>query len=128
MIPINRYTIGAALAVALIGAAWFGIARWEANIRADVREEVAAEQMAEDFAQARANLEFQRDQAAKSEAAVQELRDDLSTMADRVQASRVTIRERIVTGELPNGTIPPVKMATIDQIEAMEAERASGER
>lgn len=127
MIPINSYTIRATLAVALIGAAWFGIARWEADIRADVREEVAAEQMAEDLAQARADLEFQRDQTAKSEAAVQELHDDLSTMADRVQASRVAIRERIVTGELPNRTISPVTMATIDAIETMERERVASD-
>lgn len=127
MIPINRYTIGATVALILIGGAWFGIARWEANIRADVREEIAAEQLGEDLAQARADLEFQRDQTAKSEAAVAELRADLSNMADRVQASRVTIRERIVNGELPNGTISPVKEATIDQIEAMELERSTVE-
>lgn len=127
MIPINRYTIGAGIAVILIGSAWFGIARWEAGIRADVREEIAAEQLAEDLAQARADLEFQREQTAKSEAAVQELRADLSNMADRVQASRVTIRERIVNGELPNGQIDPVKEATIDHIEAMERERVSAE-
>lgn len=127
MIPLNRYTIGAGIAVILIGAAWFGIARWEASIRADVREEVAAEQLAEDLAQAQADLAFQRDQTAKSEAAVQELRSDLSDMAARVQASRVTIRERIVNGELPNGQIDPVKEATIDQIEAMERERVSAE-
>lgn len=127
MIPLNRYTIGAGIAVILIGGAWFGIARWEASIRADVREEVAAEQLAEDLAQAQADLEFQRDQTAKSEAAVQELRSDLSDMAARVQASRVTIRERIVNGELPNGTISPVKEATIDQIEAMERERVASE-
>ncbi len=127
MIPLNRYTIGATVAVILIGAAWFGIVRWEANIRADVREEVAAEQLAEDLAQARADLEFQRDQTAKSEAAVQELRSDLSDMAERVQASRVTIRERIVNGELPNGMISPVKEATIDQIETLERERVASE-
>lgn len=127
MIPLNRYTIGATVAVILIGAAWFGIVRWEANIRADVREEVAAEQLAEDLAQTRADLEFQRDQTAKSETAVQELRSDLSDMAARVQASRVTIRERIVKGELPNGMISPVKEATIDQIETLERERVSAE-
>lgn len=128
MIPLNRYTIGAGIALILIGSAWFGIARWEANIRADVREEIAAETMKADLDQARADLEFQREQTAKSEAAVQELRNDLSNMADRVQASRVTIRERIVNGELPNGQISPVKEATIDQIEAMETERVASER
>lgn len=127
MIPLNRYTIGAGIAVILIVSVIVGVKRWEANIRADVREEVAAEQLAEDLAQAQADLEFQRDQTAKSEAAVQELRGDLSDMAARVQASRVTIRERIVNGELPNGTISPVKEATIDQIEAMERERVSTE-
>lgn len=128
MIPINRYTIGATVALILIGGAWFGIARWEASIRADVREEIAAEQLAKDLAQAQADLEFQRDQTAKSEAAVAELRADLSNMADRVQASRLTIRERIVNGELPNGTISPVKEATIDQIETMESERREAEQ
>ena len=127
MIPINRYTIGAGIAVILIVSVIVGVKRWEANIRADVRQEIAAEQLAEDLAQARADLEFQRDQTAKSEAAVAELRADLSNMADRVQASRVTIRERIVNGELPNGQIDPVKEATIDQIEAMERERVSAE-
>lgn len=127
MIPLNRYTIGATVAVILIVSVIVGVKRWEAGIRADVREEVAAEQLAEDLAQAQADLEFQRDQTAKSEAAVQELRGDLSDMAARVQASRVTIRERIVNGELPNGTISPVKEATIDQIEAMERERVSAE-
>ena len=127
MIPLNRYTIGATVAVILIVSVIVGVKRWEANIRADVREEVAAEQLAEDLAQAQADLEFQRDQTAKSEAAVQELRGDLSDMAARIQASRVTIRERIVNGELPNGTISPVKEATIDQIETMERERVSAE-
>lgn len=127
MIPLNRYTIGAGIAVILIVSVVVGVKRWEAGIRADVREEVAAEQLAEDLAQAQADLEFQRDQTAKSEAAVQELRSDLSDMAARVQASRVTIRERIVNGELPNGMIPPVKMATIDQMEAFERERVSAE-
>lgn len=127
MIPLNRYTIGATVAVILIVSVIVGVKRWEANIRADVREEVAAEQLAEDLAQAQADLEFQRDQTAKSEAAVQELRGDLSDMAARIQASRVTIRERIVNGELPNGMIPPVKMATIDQMEAFERERVKAE-
>lgn len=127
MIPINRWTLGFAGVVALIALIWIGVARWEANIRSDIRAEIAAEQLAEDLAQAQADLEFQRDQTAKSEAAVQELRADLSNMADRVQASRVTIRERIVNGELPNGQIDPVKEATIDQIEAMERERVSAE-
>lgn len=124
---LNRYTIGAGIAVILIVSVIVGLKRWEANIRADVREEVAAEQLAEDLAQAQADLAFQRDQTAKSEAAVQELRSDLSNMAARVQASRVEIRERILSGELPNGTISPVKEATIDQIEALERERVASE-
>lgn len=57
-----------------------------------------------------------------------ELRADLSNMADRVTASRVTIRERIVNGELPNGQIDPVKEATIDAIEEMENERREAEQ
>lgn len=125
---INRYTLGLAGIVALIALIWFGIARWDASIRADVREEIAAEQLAEDLAQAQADLEFQREQTAKSEAAVAELRADLSNMADRVTASRVTIRERIVNGELPNGQIDPVKEATIDAIEEMENERREAEQ
>lgn len=128
MIPINRYTIGAGIAVILIVSVIVGVKRWEASIRADVREEIAAEQLAEDLAQARVDLEFQREQTAKSEAAVAELRADLSNMADRVTASRVTIRERIVNGELPNGQIDPVKEATIDAIEEMENERREAEQ
>lgn len=120
MIPLNRYTIGAAVAVALIVALTVGLKRWEANIRSDVRAEVAAEQMADDLAQAQADLLFERDQTAKSEAAVAALRADLSTLTGKVQASRVTIHERVVEGSLTNGTIPPVKMATIDAIEALE--------
>lgn len=113
---ISRFAIGAALAVALI----VGVKVWEASIRADVRAEVAAERMADDLAQAQADLQFQRDQTAKGEAAVADLRADLSTMAGKVSASRVTIHERVVDGSLTSGTIPPVKMATIDAIEALE--------
>jgi len=119
---LNRWTIGVGSILAFILSLIVGVKRWEANIRSDVRAEIAAEQMAEDLAQAQADLEFQREQTAKSEAAVTALRADLSTMAGRVQASRVTIHERVVDGSLANGTIPPVKMATIDAIEALERE------
>lgn len=113
---ISRFAICGAMVVALI----LGMKVWEANIRADVRAEIAAEQMADDLALAQADLQFQRDQTAKSEAAVADLRADLSTLAGKIQTSRVTIHERVVDGSLTNGMIPPVKMATIDAIEALE--------
>lgn len=113
---INRFAIGAVVAAAL----FVGMRVWEANIRSDVRADIAAEQMAVDLAQAQADLQFQRDQTAKSEAAVADLRADLSTLAGKVQTSRVTIHERVVEGSLTNGMIPSVKMATIDAIEALQ--------
>lgn len=122
MIPLNRYTIGAGIAVILIGGAWFGIARWEANIRADVREEVRAEQLADDLAEAEKNLELERELRADDQAALATANAAISDMAGKVRASHVTIQERVISGELPNGQIAPVPAAAVDEVQRLRGE------
>lgn len=125
---INRYTIGAGIAVVLIGAAWFGIARWEAGIRADVREEIAAEQLAEDLAQARADAEMLEAKVAQGEIRIAELIDHNAALAGRVRNVHTVIREQVADGSLTNGQIDPIKQETMRQTEALETEALEAEQ
>lgn len=119
---INRVAIIAVVAVALIGAAWFGIARWEADIRKDVREEIAAEQLTDDLAEAEKNLELERELRADDQAALATANAAISDMAGKVRDSHVTIQERVISGELPNGQIAPVPAAAVDEVQRLRAE------
>ena len=128
MIPINRYTIGAGIAVILIVSVIVGVKRWEASIRADVREEIAAEQLAEDLAQAQADAVALEIKVKKGEAAIAELIDQNAALAGRVRNVHTVIREQVAHGDLANGQIDPIKQETMRQTEALETEALEAER
>lgn len=125
---LNRYTIGAGIAVILIVSVIVGLKRWEANIRADVREEVAAEQLAEDLAQAQADAEALEIKVKEGEAAIAELIRVNAETAGRVRTVYTTIESQVADGSLANGQIDPIKTETMNQIETLEKEALEAEQ
>ena len=128
MIPLNRYTIGAMVAVVLVIAAFVAVKRWEGSIRCDVRQEIAAETMKADLEQANEDAALMEAKVARGELRIAELMDQNAALSSRVRDVHTVIRERVASGELANGSIPAVKLETMNQIEAMEAEALEAEQ
>lgn len=101
------------------------------NLKADIRQQVTNEftikELNNSLEQAMKDKEFWEAQAKKNDEAVEALRRDLGNMSNRVTSSHTIIREQIASGQLQNGKIPPVKNATMDQIDIMERERVQQE-
>ncbi|MGU3456556.1 hypothetical protein ACLBV5_09605 [Brevundimonas sp. M1A4_2e] len=125
----NRYVLAGAAILVIIGSGVWWMKSHDEAIRATVVAEYQPkiDQLEESVAKAEGNLRFEREQAAKNSRAAQSFATERTVIYRQVEAADQTIQREIATGVLPNPAISPVKVATIDAIEAMERERLSAE-
>jgi len=126
----NRYVLAIMAILVIIASGVWWMKTHDDAIRATVVAEYqpkleAAEEALE---KAEANIVFERQQAAKNSRAAQGYATERTVIFRQVQAADQAIQRDIASGELPAGTIPPVKAATIDAIEELERQRAASER
>lgn len=125
--PLFRWCAGIVGVLALFAALILGVKhvvhKHDQGVRQEVHREYEVRDLKRAVKDAEADRKFAEDQARKSEAEVAELRKDLSAMRNRVGQARTVIRERVASGQLPNGTLSPTITATIDQIETLEGRK-----
>lgn len=120
-IVMNKFVLAGLASVAIIGAGFFWLHTHDATIRATVVAEYQPkiDQLEEAVEKAEGNLRFEREQAAKNSRAAQGYATERTVIYREVEAADQVIQHEIASGELPNPPISPVKIATIDAIEAM---------
>lgn len=122
--PFFRKTLAVIAVLALVFAGYVYVKdvlkdRHEAEV-ARIEEQIRVRELEEDL------QAIQVDNTAKAEE-LASLRAELQNISQNISRSRVVIRERVESGELPNGSTP-VMAATAEQIAAMEAERLKEEK
>jgi len=117
----NRYVLAGAAILVIIGGGMFWLKSHEQTIRANVVAEYQPkiDQLEEAVEQAEGNLRFEREQASKNSRAAQGYATERTIIYRETAAADAVIQRDIASGELPNPAISPVKVATIDAIEAM---------
>lgn len=117
----NRYVLAGAAILVIIGGGMFWLKSHEQTIRANVVAEYQPkiETLEKAVEQAEGNLRFEREQASKNSRAAQGYATERTVIYRETAAADAVIQREIASGELPNPPISPVKIATIDAIEAM---------
>lgn len=116
----------AVVAVLVMGGIHAVRSYWS-DVRAEITESVEQKYIVRDLEEslrdAEADKVFAEQQSSAKDAELAALRGDLSAMSARVGQSRTIIRERVASGELTDGQLSPVAVATMEQIDQMEVER-----
>lgn len=117
----SRYTLAALAIILIIVGGMLWMKSHDDAIRATVVAEYQPkiDTLEKAVEQAEGNLRFEREQASKNSRAAQGYATERTVIYREVEAAEREIAADIRSGSLPNPPISPVKIATIDAIEAM---------